>query len=126
MFEYYNPNPDGSHVGDCTVRALAIALGIGWDEAYDLVADMGRKAHNMPSSNKIWGYVLKQRGFTLHPLLDKCPFCYTAADFCKDHPDGVYVLGFGTHVATVIDGIIYDTWDSSGKIPEYYWEKEVS
>ena len=28
---YYNPNPDGNRVGDCTVRALCKATGHDWD-----------------------------------------------------------------------------------------------
>ena len=48
---------------------------------------------------------------------------YTAKDFALDHPMGVYVLGFGNHVATVEDGRLYDSWDSSQEIPQYYWEK---
>ena len=45
-------------------------------------------------------------------------------EFAAEHPKGIYVLGFGNHVATIIDGIIYDSWDSSKEIPQYYWHKE--
>jgi len=55
---------------------------------------------------------------------NECPDCYTAEDFCREHPTGTYILGFGGHVATVIDGNIYDSWDSSRMIPIYYWHKE--
>lgn len=124
MYDYYNPNPGGLIVGDCTVRALAIALGVDWDTAYWMIVSRGGEVYNMPSSNAVWGDVLRQNGFTFHPLLDRCPYCYTADDFCYDHPEGICVLGFGTHVATVIDGVIYDSWDSSDAVPEYYWQKE--
>ena len=33
------------------------------------------------------------------------------------------MLGFGNHVATVVDGILYDSWDSSNEIPQYFWHK---
>ena len=39
----------------------------------------------------------------------------------KDYPVGTYVLGFGNHVATVIDGVLYDAWNSSKEIPQYFW-----
>ena len=48
--------------------------------------------------------VLKQHGFTRHIIPNSCPNCYTAEMFCHDHPQGVYVLGFGNHVVTVVDG----------------------
>ena len=31
------------------------------------------------------------------------------------------MLGFGGHVATVVDGNLYDSWDSSMEIPQFYW-----
>lgn len=37
---------------------------------------------------------------------------------------GVYVLAFGGHVATVRDGVLLDSWDSSDLIPVYYYAKE--
>ena len=64
------------------------------------------------------------RGFTRHALPDTCPICYTVADFCRDHPRGVYVLGIGDHVVCAVDGDWYDAWDSSAEIPAYYWERE--
>lgn len=33
-FSYFNPNPEGKQVGDCTVRAIAKATGKSWDETY--------------------------------------------------------------------------------------------
>ena len=75
-------------------------------------------------SNAAWGAVLRQHGFYRAVIPNFCPDCYTARDFCIDHPRGVYVLGFGNHVATVIDGKILDTWDSSDEIPTYYWYRK--
>ena len=34
---YENPNPMGKRVGDCAIRAIAIAEGLTWDEAYNLL-----------------------------------------------------------------------------------------
>ena len=48
---------------------------------------------------------------------------YTVEDFCIDHPHGVYVLGCDGHVLTVVDGLYYDSWDSGGEVPIYYWER---
>lgn len=35
MWEYFNPNPAGRMVGDCSVRAISAALDVSWDEAPD-------------------------------------------------------------------------------------------
>ena len=121
MWRYYNPNPAGRSVGDCAVRAIAKALDISWDDAYDLITEAGKKMGDMPSSNSTWGAVLRMHGFYREGLPNLCPDCYTAEDFCRDNPVGTYVLGFGNHVATVVDGVLYDSWDSSREIPQYFW-----
>jgi hypothetical protein len=36
-----------------------------------------------------------------------------------------FVIGTGTHAVAVIDGNIFDAWDSSHEIPQYYLEKEI-
>lgn len=125
MWVEYNPNPVGRRVEDCSIRAVAKALNVGWQEAYAMVTSAGFDMGDMPHSNSVWGAVLRRNGFYRHALPNTCPDCYTAEEFSKDHPRGIYVLGFGRHVATVIDGDIYDSWDSSEDIPQYYWSKEV-
>lgn len=124
MWTEYNPNPVGRRVGDCAVRAVAKALGVSWEKAYTMLALNGFLMGDMPTANSVWGAVLRQHGFKAQTLPDECPTCYTAADFCADHPDGTFVLGFGTHVATVVDGNLFDAWDSSAEVPQYFWYKE--
>lgn len=123
MWIKYNPNPAARAVGDCAVRAVAKALNITWEESYTLIADAGFRMGDMPSSDAVFGAVLRQHGFYKRVIPNSCPDCYTTRDFCREHPYGVYVLGFGGHVATVVDGDLYDSWDSSNEIPQYYWEE---
>ena len=124
MWEFFNNNPVLRTVGDCAVRAVSVALNISWEKAYSLIVANGFAMGDMPSSNSVWGAVLRQNGFKRYAVENTCPDCYTAEDFCKDHPDGVYVLGFGNHVATIKDGVLYDSWNSLSEIPQYYWYKE--
>lgn len=124
MYLEYNPNPVGRRVGDCAIRAIAKALDIDWETAYALIVANGYAMGDMPSSDSVWGAVLRQNGFYRAAIDNTCPDCYTAEDFAKDHPKGVYVLGFGGHVATIKDGNIYDSWDSSKEIPQFYWYKK--
>ena len=124
MWVEYNPNPVGRQVGDCAVRAIAKALNIDWESAYALIAKNGFLMGDMPSSDSVWGATLRQNGFSRYVIPNTCPDCYTADDFCRDHQKGIYVLGFGGHTATVVDGTLYDSWDSSNEIPQFYWTKE--
>ena len=124
VWRMYNPNPVGRMVGDCAVRAVSAALDIDWEQAYAMIARNGFLMGDMPSSNAVWGAVLREHGFSRYSVPNTCEDCYTAEDFARDHPRGVYVLGFGTHVATLKDGLLLDSWDSSREIPQYYWTKE--
>lgn len=121
----WNNNPTGRKVGDCAVRAVSKALGVDWETAYTLIAANGYAMGDMPSSDSVWGAVLRQNGFYKKAVPNSCPECYTAADFCRDHPRGTFVLGFGGHVATVQDGDLYDSWDSSDEVPIYFWYKKA-
>lgn len=123
-WRYFNENPAGRNVGDCAVRAVAVALGIDWETAFLRIAKAAFQMGDMPSSNSVWGAVLRQEGFYRSAIPNSCPDCYTAEDFAVEHPRGVYVLGFGNHVATVRDGYIYDSWDSTKEIPQYYWHRK--
>lgn len=121
MYVEYNPNPVGRSVGDCAVRAVAKALDIDWESAYAMIALNGFLMGDMPSSNSVWGAVLRKNGFYMKAIPSDYPNDYTAEDFAKDHPEGTYVIGFGNHVATIVDGRLFDSWDSSKEIPVYYW-----
>lgn len=124
MFVFENPNPSGSYVGDCVIRAISIASNKSW---YEVFVDLCLKALNMydmPSSNRVWNEYLKSEGYTRHVIPSDCPSCYTIKDFCGEHFNGRYILGTGSHVVAVINGNYYDTWDSGDESPIYYWTKE--
>jgi len=123
MYVYYNPNPLGLSVGDCTIRAISCALNISWEQTYDILAQLGHDMCDMPSSNRVWAELLKINGFKKYQLPDTCPSCYTIRDFCYDYPIGTYVVGTGEHVVCVINGNYFDSWDSGNEIPIYYFER---
>ena len=125
MWEYYNPNPIGMNgVGDCAVRAIAKALDISWEQAYTKLCVNGFLMGNLPNADIVWGAVLRESGFNRSVIPNTCPECFTVDDFCKEHPKGVFVVKSQDHVATVVDGVLYDSWDSSRNVPIYYWTNE--
>lgn len=124
MYRRYNANPSGKRVGDCTVRAIALALNRPWEEVYTDLAVEGLRRHDMPSANHVWGTYLRENCFRREALPNTCPDCYTIHDFCRDHPKGIYVLALQSHVVCVRNGDHYDTWDSGDETPLYYWHRE--
>ena len=123
MWKYYNPNPMGLRVGDCAVRAVAKATGQNWNDAYTALTLEGYVLGDMPSSNAVWGAYLKRKGFDRVVIPNTCPDCYSVAEFAQEHPEGIFIVVISGHVVTVVDGDWYDTWDSGGEIPLYYWKK---
>lgn len=119
----YNPNPiRNNRVGDCTVRAISKALGQDWETTYAGLTAYGFIRGDMPNANHVWGTYLKSKGFKQY-VIETIKEFYTVEDFCNDHPLGTFILAIDGHVVCVEDGSYYDTWDSGGEIPIYYWKR---
>lgn len=123
MYEYYNINPLGKSVGDCTVRAIAKASRQSWDEVYWALCEKGAELADMPSSNAVWSAYLHQIGFRRKVVPNTCPDCYSVEDFAREHNRGTYILSLSGHVVCVENGIIYDAWNSSNETVLFYWEE---
>ena len=121
-YVYFCNNPRNKcTIGDCVIRACSAALNKSWDEVYIDLATEGFFLKDLLSSNEVWGSYLLSKKFR------KCipeRYMYNVGDFAKDHPNGVYVAGTGTHAVAIVHGDILDTWDSSNEIISYYWERE--
>lgn len=124
MWKQYNPNPVGRFVGDCAVRAVAKALGVDWETAYVMISLNGFLMGDVVSSDSVWGAVLRSAGFSRKAIDNDLPPDYTVENFARDNKHGTFVLGTGGHVVTVVDGTIYDSWDSSREIPQYVWYRK--
>lgn len=124
MYVFYNPNPVANRTDDCVVRAIAAAFDISWDTAFDAVARNAKAMGETMQSDHAWGALLRQYGFEKELIPDTCPDCYTVADLAADHPHGVYVVKTDEHVVTIVDGMVLDSFDSSGETPSYYWRRE--
>ena len=123
MYSYYNPHPSKNRIGDCVIRALTKVLNKSWHEVYVDLCILGYVICDWGSSNSIWNAYLISQGFTRDIVSSDCPECYTIEDFCNEHPQGTYVIGTGTHCVAVVNGCVFDTWNSSGEIPIYYYKK---
>lgn len=120
---YYNPNPTGAKVGDCVIRAISAVTKQDWDTTYTGLTFQGFALKDMPSSNYVWGEYLRSKGFVREAIPNTCPVCYTVEQFADDHPDGVFILGTGSHAVAVINGNIFDSWDSRSEVPVYLYKE---
>ena len=124
MFIEYNINPVANRTEDCGIRAVAVALGLTWEQAFDLLAYNARAMGDVMHSNAVIGSVLRQNGFNKALIPNQCPDCYTIADFAIDNPKGDFVVGTGSHVVAVVDGNIIDTFNSKDLVPVWYWYRK--
>ena len=120
MYEFVNVNPCKKRLGDCVVRALSLALNQQWERTYIDLCIEGLCQCDLPSSNSVWGAYLLSKGFKKYPILDTLTF----KEFATTHPDGLYIVATGSHVAVVRDGILLDNWDSSDEQVSYYFVRE--
>ena len=125
MYRYYQPNPIRlDPVGDCTVRALSKALDIDWEEAHVLLDYNSFMMGDVSNSNSVMAAVLRQNGFVLGRLPNDCRDCLTVEEFTQLFPQGTYVIGTGSHVVCVQDGIVFDSWDSRDENVLYFFERK--
>ncbi len=123
MYIYYNPNPLGKRVGDCVIRAITKVTGIDWDKVYLGITMQGYELKDMPSTNYVWARYLKDLGFRRHAIPTICPDCYTIEDFCREHPEGSFLLATNSHLVAAVDGDWYDIFNSGDEVPFYYFER---
>ena len=121
MFIQVNPNPLQKSTGDCVIRAISILMDKTWDEIYLLLSVYGFEMKEWGNSNALWDAFLRDEGYVRNVIPDTCPICYTVADFCRDNPDGKFLLATGEHVLCVISGDHYDTWNSAMEHPIFYY-----
>ena len=121
MYVMYEPNPVRTGAIDCAVRAVSKALDVSWEKAYTMLSVNGFLMGNDPAGDEIWSSVLRQHGFKRYIVPNTCPDCYTVDNFAEDHPKGTYVVKSDNHVATIVNGTLYDSWDSGNKVVIYYW-----
>lgn len=118
MFRYYNANPVLNEVEDCSIRAISVAEGISWDEAYKKLCRFARHNGLMISSvENIEKY--------LDDKYDKIPVYYkTVGEFANNNKYGIYLITMKGHITVIKDGIIYDTFDPSNRTIWDVWQIE--
>ena len=138
-FHYHNANPKNRMTGDCAYRAISVAVGQDYNETVMEMAKMHCETGYEAISKKGVENYLKKLGWVKHPQPKHDDGTkYTGAEFCRELAEEIYCGKFksgsdpnrsiianigGHHIVAIIDGMIWDTWDSSGKCVGNYWTK---
>ena len=101
------------NVGDCVIRALAIIKGMNYKEVYDTVKSIvGESPRNGVPRKKLQN-VMKHFGGVWVPLSGIGTGCKAHLAAYEIPMSGKIICNVSKHVTAVIDGVNYDTYDSS-------------
>lgn len=125
----YNANTGGYNVGDCVKRALTIAFGEDYNDiARQLNQTRKESRSSQFNTDQNISVFLSKRG--LH--MTKMPnYDMTVSEFADAHPQGTYLIycgknvgktknGRSNHMLCIVDGDVYDSWDSMNTIVTHY------
>ena len=124
----YNANSRDAHVGDCVKRAISLALDMSYEEVGHELRKIqkarGSDAWNRPS---IYGTLIREHTGSSSVPIPK-DVRVDLATWTEQHPSGTYLVEVGNphknyvdHLVAVIDGDIYDSWDSTKDIVYRYY-----
>ena len=117
MYRYYNANPLGRKVNDCTVRAIALATGESWDTTYNCLSDYAQQEAVM-MDNVMYIDKFLDKNFEKIYTNEK-GYNMTVDDVSKRWYKGTYLITMKNHITCCIDGVIYDTFNLSDRLA---WE----
>jgi hypothetical protein len=113
------------HTGDCSVRALAIALDMDYKMAYKLIASANQNSgrarsarHGIPK--ELYSDVLKELGW----IWMSAPKFEGRKARCSDMYPGTVIARQAGHYVAVINGVPQDIWDCSHKMVYGFWVKK--
>lgn len=116
MFKYYNANPLGRQVNDCTVRAISLAIGKSWDYTYRMLSEYAQNQCIMPDDVT---YIDEFLSYNFNKVYaNKRTDKMTVQDFVETHPYGTFLITMSGHITCCINGCIYDTFNPENR---YIW-----
>lgn len=138
-FHFHNENPKGRYTTDCAIRAIATATQTPYNDVVGLICQVILET----------GYTLEPKGLDevfrrlgwrkcRQPRMS-AGFKYTGEQFCRglqawlrhgDDIEGAEKLSDrivanigGHHMVAIIDGKVWDTWNSTDGCIGNYWVK---
>ena len=108
MFSYYNANPYGRLVNDCTIRAISLATGETWNDTYKELSDFARMQGSMLDDVMYIDSYLDKMFDKVYQRNNRKRL--TVREFTQQYPIGIFLITMRGHITCCIDGTIYDTF----------------
>lgn len=140
-FHFYNANPRNRITGDCVTRALCTALDMPYNECVMEQAECQCKTGYDNADPKGIDKYLQSKGWVKMPQPRKEDGTkYTGKEFCYElrsydsslgknvdfdfRIDRVVANIGGHHTVAIVEGMIYDIWNSENKCIGNFWVKK--
>lgn len=132
----YNANNRGSNVGDCVKRSISLAFDMPYTEVSKLLnAESKETGMDYTSPLTYYNVIAKLSGDKHHKWGRlKTDEQTTLSDFVDQRcQSGTWLIETGSkqgsystnHIVCVVDGTIYDSWDSSDEWVKMYYEVPI-
>lgn len=134
-FHYYNANPKNRITGDCRIRAISTACEVPYNQVVMDLARIQCETGYDQTANQGISILMKEYGWIKCKQPRKLNGKkYTGEEFCRVQQRGQSENGIeissrvfcnigGYHEVAIIDGKVYDTWDSTDGCIGNYWVK---
>ena len=126
---YYNANNRGNNTTDCVKRSISIAFDLRYNTVSRELNQLAKGTRYSYKNSAIFEKYIYEKGGKRYTESDDLILLSEFADtFGKD---GTYLVEtshkpqsshMGNHLVCVIDGVIYDSWDSSGEFVVGYYK----
>lgn len=143
-FHLFNANPHKRITGDCRIRAISTATGVPYNDVVMDLAMIQIKTGYDQCTNQGIDILMEEYGWEKKKQPRKKDGTkYTGKEFCKvqqkwlkdkemygnEWDDGIVIspkifcnIG-GHHEVAIVDGKVWDIWDSTGGCIGNYWVK---
>lgn len=133
-FHYHNQNPKNRITTDCVIRAISTATEIPYNQVVMELAKLQCETGYDDGDSKLYDKYLQSKGWIKKHQPRKLENTkYTGKEFCREVYEGttwgegdytriVAHIG-GNHVVAIIDGKVWDIWNSTDGCIGNYWVK---
>ena len=134
-FHYFNANPKNRITGDCRIRAISVACEVPYNQVVMDLAKIQCETGYDQCTNQGIDILMKRYGWKKQRQPRKLNNTkYTGEEWCNQIQEGLCVNGKsldrlvanigGNHVVAIIDGKVWDIWDSTDGCIGNYWVKD--
>lgn len=128
-YVYYNANPNGTDTSDCVIRAISLAFHVSYSYVHRKLLNLQRKSKQFTYKNyHVYEILINELGGDTKEVVDSS-INMSLDNFCDYHNSGTYLVRTcgknitrgAKHLVCVINGVVYDSWDSRDRqVLSYY------